>query len=141
MNDPDFSRCIRDAGGRVTAARLAVLRCLAAAEEPLTPDEVLEHLTQTPGHVPDRVTIYRAIDWLSAHGLVRRLATVGRAARYEPVEDREAHAHFQCRRCGQTRCLPAPSPTLPTLPPGYVAERVELVIHGLCAACRAGENA
>lgn len=140
MNDPDFPRCIRDAGGRVTAARVAVLRSLAAADEPLTPDAVLERLAQTAGPVPDRVTIYRAIEWLAAHGLVRQLATVGRAARYEAVEDRETHAHFQCRGCGQTRCLPAPPPPLPPLPTGYVAERVELVIHGLCAACRAGER-
>lgn len=140
MTDPDLSRRIRDAGGRVTTARLAVLRCLADAGEPLTPDEVLEHLARNSDHVPDRVTIYRAIDWLAIHGLVRRLATVGRAARYEPVEDREAHAHFQCRRCAQTRCLPAPTPPLPPLPPGYAAERIELVIHGLCAACRAGDT-
>jgi len=121
--------------GRVTAARWWILHTLWQAPHPLSPDEVGQAIAASAPHVPDRVTIYRTLEWLVSQGLARRIAASDRAARFEAVTDEPAHTHFLCQRCGQTWCLPAHTAPWPKLPDGFLAHHAELVIHGLCAGC------
>lgn len=121
--------------GRATAARWWALAILRQAEQPLTPDELFAATVAATPKAPDRVTVYRALDWLVAKGLVRRIAASDRAARYEAANDNPAHAHFLCTTCGRTWCLP-PHPTpWPPVPDGFVPREAELVIRGQCANC------
>lgn len=123
-------------GGRVTRTRLAVLEMLQHGTHPLSHDEIAEALASA-GIAHDRVTLYRALDWLVEQGLARRIAGGERAWRFEGVRDAgHRHAHFHCDRCGQVVCLeglqPAPATALPS---GFQVERADLVLHGQCAAC------
>jgi Fur family ferric uptake transcriptional regulator len=123
-------------GGRVTRTRVAVLEVLQASAHPLTHDEIAGALAGAD--LPhDRVTLYRALDWLVAQGIAQRLAGNDRAWRFEAVhQSGHQHAHFHCDRCGHVICLDNLSPAFAVaLPDGFQLERAELVFHGACADC------
>lgn len=123
-------------GGRVTRTRVAVIEALQASAHPLTHDE-LGHALAGAAIAHDRVTLYRALDWLVEQGIARRIAGSDRAWRFEMLRaDGHRHAHFHCDRCGQVVCLESLQPAFPiALPDGYLLDRAELVLHGACAAC------
>lgn len=133
---PSAREQIAARGGRVTRTRLAVLETLQGSAHPLSHDELGERLA-ADDIAHDRVTLYRALDWLIEQGLARRIAGGERAWRFEIVRGAaHRHAHFHCDRCGQVLCLEqletAPEAVLPV---GYSVERAELVLHGRCAEC------
>ncbi len=132
----DARTLIAARGGRVTRTRVAALDTLQQADGPLSHDEVGERL-DTAGIAHDRVTLYRALEWLVEQGLVRRIAGSDRAWRFEALRSADhRHAHFHCERCGQVLCLEDPSPTpVPRLPAGFALGHIEVVVHGACATC------
>lgn len=98
----------------------------------------------------DRVTLYRALEWLTKNGLAHKIAGDDRIWRFRAnAEDHShQHAHFRCTRCTRLICLDTPetshdphsSPLLPLLAPlplpqGYQSHSFELTVHGLCAEC------
>lgn len=122
-------------GGRVTRTRVAVVETLQASDHPLSHDEVGAALAAA-GIAHDRVTLYRALDWLVEQGIARRIAGGERAWRFEIGRDDHRHAHFHCDRCGQIVCLEAlPAASAAALPAGFQLDRAELVLHGACADC------
>lgn len=126
-------------GGRVTRTRVAVIEALQRSAHPLSHDEIGATLDGAGiGH--DRVTLYRALDWLVEQGIAQRIAGGERAWRFEIRRDGDhRHAHFHCERCGQIVCLEDVPAAAPTLPAGFAVARAELVLHGACADCgRAG---
>ncbi len=122
-------------GGRVTRTRVAVLHLLQSIPHPQSHDEI-GHALDTAGIAHDRVTLYRALDWLVEQGIAQRIAG-DRAWRFEAVRgENHRHAHFHCDRCGQVICLETIRPaTDAALPPGYRIDRAELVLHGACPQC------
>lgn len=123
-------------GGRVTRTRVAVIEALQASARPMSHEELGSSLAALD--VPhDRVTLYRALDWLVEQGIARRIAGSDRAWRFEAVRpDSHRHAHFHCDRCGRVICLESLQPTAAVaLPDGYRLDRAELVFHGACATC------
>jgi len=123
-------------GGRVTRTRIAVIETLLASDQPLSHDELGSMLAEID--IPhDRVTLYRALDWLVEHGIARRIAGGDRAWRFEAARaDGHRHAHFHCDHCGQVICLEHLEPSFSTvLPDGYRVDRAELILHGACASC------
>ena len=126
-------------GGRVTRTRVAVIEALQRSAHPLSHDEIGATLDGAGiGH--DRVTLYRALDWLVEQGIAQRIAGGERAWRFEIRRDGDhRHAHFHCERCGQIVCLEDVPAAAPALPAGFAVARAELVLHGACADCgRAG---
>jgi Fur family transcriptional regulator, ferric uptake regulator len=128
---------VRAAGGRATPARTAVLGLLRSVPQPLTQREVEDALTEA-GHAFDRVTLYRALEWLEANGLAHKISGEDRVWRFRSSGDgHHEHAHFQCRACGSTICLDgvAPPPAAKA-PRGYRVESSVLTLRGLCPACK-----
>ena len=69
-------------GGRVTRTRVAVIEALQRSAHPLSHDEIGATLDGAGiGH--DRVTLYRALDWLVEQGIAQRIAGGERAWRFE----------------------------------------------------------
>jgi len=86
-------------------------------------------------------TIYRTLGLLVEAGLVRKLQLNPNRAQYEALLGRRHHDHLVCTHCGaisefSDRRL---EEWLAELPEelGHLAQRHELTIYGLCAACRA----
>jgi len=121
--------------GRATPARVRVLEVLLDSPRALTHAEVESAIDSAD--CPDRVTLYRVLDWLVSKGLAHKISGEDRAWRFNAA-DRQSHghAHFHCTRCGQVFCLNELQPTLAlNLPPGYRYEKAELTVQGLCPRC------
>lgn len=127
---------ILNAGQRPTLIRTAVLSVLLETDDALSHTEVLERLL--PHGAFDRVTVYRALDWLVSQGLAHKVEGSGRAWRFQATrtETMHRHAHFQCGRCGKVFCLPDVHPNLPMqIPASFTVESIELNIKGICGDC------
>lgn len=132
----DAHALLRRVKGRVTPARLGVLGILLEADAALTHQEIEQQATQQ-GVTFDRVTLYRALDWLVEQGVAHKVNGPDRAWRYNAQAGTpHQHAHFHCRHCGQVFCLENLQPALLfSLPPGYRVEQVELNLQGYCPNC------
>jgi Fur family ferric uptake transcriptional regulator len=134
VSDDTLRQRIRDAGLRVTHARVAVLRVLHLAEMPTSHPEVYAAL-QTEGW--DRATLYRNLTDLTDAGLLRRVDLGDHVWRFELVSAPEgvgheaAHPHFLCTSCGDVTCLPdlTVAGTLPSARP------VTIQLRGECVRC------
>ena len=143
---------VREAGLRVTTARVRVLAELTASGDLLSHQDIEHRLGR---HPMDRVTLYRVLDSLVECGLVHRVSGNDRTWRFGVAhgatggakgaagagpgavqQAHDLHAHFQCSDCGKVVCLSevAAGRALP-VPRGYRAESVELTVRGRCPRC------
>ena len=135
--DAELAGLLRERGHRVTSPRLLIHRLLRDRGEHLTAEQVRSALAeQLPGtSVP---TIYATLELFEQLGLVRRLDMGPGAALYDPRTDR--HDHAVCRRCGRVEDLPGGGSLAAALrraqDNGFAADHAEIVVSGLCAACR-----
>ncbi|MDQ3805819.1 MAG: transcriptional repressor [Acidobacteriota bacterium] len=128
---------------------------LRGAELKLTPQRfaVLEYLTRAAGHPTaeqigaalnrrfpqaSRATVYNTLNALRDAGLVREVRLADGVARYESNID--PHHHFVCRVCGRLEDVPPGA--FAAEPPGeleggHAVEHFEVVLRGVCVACRA----
>jgi Fur family ferric uptake transcriptional regulator len=132
---------VREAATRATRPRIEILAVLLAAPRALSHAEIERQLRRKLGM--DRVTIYRVLDWLVAHGLAHRIPGDDRVWRFNAADEehaRQQHAHFKCNACGEVTCLETRVASRKVdLPAGYRPQEVELTVKGLCAGCtRAG---
>lgn len=84
-------------------------------------------------------TVYRNLNQLCEHGLIKRVGTVNGQERYDG--DVSPHAHFVCTRCGSIIDLPLNPPTQGYVEEcskqfGFEAESYEVHVKGLCQACK-----
>lgn len=113
-----------------------VLGVLAQRRCHLTAEEILASLNGI-----GTATVYRALEHLTALGLIRRLSLGKKSAVYEYV--RREHSHFVCSRCGGIFDIPADFS-------GMVGEAArvggnqvlfcEVTAHGVCQACLKQEH-
>jgi Fur family ferric uptake transcriptional regulator len=128
---------LRAAKLRATAARVAVLQCLARERFPLTHAEVTERLCEFGF---DQSTIYRCLSELAEAGLLARLDLGDSVRRFELLHDDHTgvseHPHFLCVDCGKIQCLDdfafRLTPKRGTAKLGTVTE---VLVKGHCAAC------
>lgn len=129
---------IRSSGARVTAARVGVLDFLLQQPNAVTHLQI-ETALDGPRRM-DRVTLYRALDWLIAQGFVHKVVSLDRVWRYRAnvaEVSHHNHAHFQCSGCGMMICLDKTRASLQALelPDGFRALSVDMTVKGLCSAC------
>ena len=133
---------LREAGLRVTAARLAVLDAIPPGSH-LDADQVATKVRDRLGRVSTQA-VYDVLRALTDAGLLRRVEIPGSpAARYERwLHDN--HHHLVCRSCGtvsDVACATGDAPCLvPTDPAGYAVDEAEVIYWGLCPACRTSEG-
>ena len=89
-------------GLRVSAARRLVLEALYAAGEPVTAERIA---TGLEGRLPrsDLASVYRNLETLEAHGIVRHFHLGHGPGRYAPAGD--AHDYIACEGCGTLRAV------------------------------------
>ena len=138
---------LRETGLRATAARIALVRAMAAAGGPLSHGEVCDRLRPDDADRGadarrfDQSTIYRGLTDLSDAGLLARVDLGDAVRRYEwlPADGADpVHPHHVCTGCGRIVCLegfalqltPASGPDRDAV--GSIGE---VVLRGLCGAC------
>lgn len=130
-------------GVKPTAMRLLVYRELERSTRPLSLKELEERMPQA-----ERSTIFRALSVFLERHLVHGIEDGGGAMRYETCTSNgscthdDLHGHFYCECCQRTFCLhQLPVPRV-SLPDGFQATTVSLMIKGICPECQAhGQNA
>jgi Fe2+ or Zn2+ uptake regulation protein len=135
--DERLAAALRAGGHRVTSQRLVLYRVLDELGRHASAEEIARASAERlPGlSLP---TVYATLDLFEELGLVRRVDAGGPAALFDPRT--EPHAHFSCRRCGAVVDLDAEvdaaAVEAAARAGGAEPDQVEVVLRGLCAACR-----
>lgn len=133
---------LREAGLKVTAPRLAVLRALDGH-----PHEGAEEIyRRVAGELPSTSlqAVYGVLGALTDAGVLRRIEPAGSPARYERrIGDN--HHHLVCTGCGRVEdvdCLVGEAPCLtPGDTHGFRMQRAEVTFWGRCPDCTAADAA
>jgi Fur family zinc uptake transcriptional regulator len=147
----DHDRCAADAlthaealcvkrGERLTPMRRNVLEVLAASHKPLGAYEIID-LVAARGARPAPITIYRALDFLTAQGLVHRiesrnafLACINNHVSGAPV------VFLICEHCGAVgeaaSGAVADSLNAAAKSAGFTPKSPVIEISGVCAHCK-----
>ena len=129
---------LRDAGLRVTAPRVAVLRVLADATDHPRIDQVLERVRSSGLSISTQAG-YDVGEALYRASLARRIEPAGGPARYE-ARVGDNHHHLVCRTCGAAADVDCAIGAAPCLDPsdaaGFVIDEAELTFWGLCPECQ-----
>ena len=132
---------LRDVTLRATAARVAVLKLLAANGVPMSHADVVEALAEFGF---DQSTLFRCLNEMADAGLLARLDLGDQTRRFELRESAGPaefnHAHFMCIDCGELSCMnefsiqitPSRGPRRDKL--GTVTE---VMMRGHCGRCEA----
>src|SRR5262249_14656153 len=149
--DHDHDRCAAEAithaekvcaarARKFTPIRRQVLQALLASHRPLGAYEVIEALARKMPR-PAPITVYRALDFLMANGLVHRIES--RNAYLACAHDHDAAAPVAfliCERCGSVREVPAApvarSLKSPARASGFAPKLSVVEITGTCAHCQ-----
>ncbi|WP_263379479.1 Fur family transcriptional regulator [Granulicella paludicola] len=134
MDVQEIRQKLEDSGLRCTTQRYAVMSFLMDHHEHPTAAEIYEAVNRVDPR-SSRATTYNNLNDLVEAGLVRQVASEGRAARYDARG--EQHHHFICDRCGNVEDLDwyeLPQPALASLGRRVVRD-TELIVRGLCTQC------
>lgn len=120
---------------RNTKQRDALQQVLAEATGPLS----VQELVLAAGRLVEGVgiaTVYRTLRLLEEEGQIHPVSLPDGEIRWE-ASDRGHHHHFQCRSCSRVLDLAGCPLHLhaESIPSGFVVERHEITLVGLCSAC------
>ncbi|TAL02070.1 MAG: transcriptional repressor [Rhodospirillaceae bacterium] len=126
---------------RFTSVRRRVLATVWASHAPIGAYDILAQLNAGGGRNAP-MAVYRALDFLLAHGLVHRVASLN--AFVGCAHPGEAHSHklgsqlLICRACGSVVEFDgrAVSAAVARAAPGFAIESEVIEISGLCPHCR-----
>ncbi|NKI27031.1 transcriptional repressor [Arenibacter sp. 6A1] len=90
----------------------------------------------------DRTTLYRTMKTFEKKGIVHQINDGSGTPKYAMCEqdcnceiDNDLHLHFHCTKCGETVCLTDYKIPNVSLPKGYLAEDMNLLVKGICDKC------
>jgi len=131
----------RHHGGRVTASRRLVVRCLLESGSHPTADELVSAVhRQDPG--VHRSTIYRNLEELERLGVVEHVHLGHGPATYHLTSDR--HGHLVCDSCGSQVEVPevvfAELARLAEERYGFEVRPRHFAVPGRCRRCRAQDG-
>ena len=120
-----------------TDSRRTILTLFLNSTDALTHGDI----EKAVGEKYDRVTIYRTLQTFEEKGIIHAIPTADNSIKYALCKEcsdghhHDEHVHFICRSCGKTICLDdVVSPRI-DLPEGYKAEKVQVVMEGVCREC------
>jgi len=128
---------LRAAGYRVTPQRLVIHRTLVELGSHVGAEELFEAVEERLPNV-SLPTVYATLEALENAGLVWRVAAGRGPALYDARPS--DHHHLVCRSCGAVEDVEAKlvldAALASAAKRGFAADGAEVVVHGLCAACR-----
>ena len=133
---PAIAAELREAGLRVTAARVALLKTVREGDH-LDVEAIAAGVRDRVGYVSLQA-VYDALHALTAAGLIRRIEPAGSPARFEGrIGDN--HHHIVCRSCGvvaDVDCAVGEAPCLTASDDhGFSIDEAEVIYWGLCPEC------
>jgi Fur family transcriptional regulator, zinc uptake regulator len=133
-------RICRERSQKLTPIRRQVLQALLASHRPLGAYEIIDALAKSMPR-PAPITVYRALDFLMANGLVHRIES--RNAFLACAHDHDAAAMVAfliCERCGSVGEIPAATMAqslgAAARATGFAPKLSVVEITGTCAHCQ-----
>src|SRR4051812_38182784 len=121
----------------VTDSRRKILSLFLVSNDALAHGDI----ERKAGEKFDRVTVYRTLQTFVEKGIIHTIPSSDNSVRYALCKDcteghhHDDHVHFVCSTCNKTICLDdIISPNI-TLPQGYSADSVQVLISGVCKDC------
>lgn len=121
----------------VTDSRKKILSLFLLSNDALAHGDI----EKKAGEKFDRVTVYRTLQTFVEKAIIHTIPTADNSVRYALCKDckegrhHDDHVHFVCVNCNKTICLDdVVSPRI-DLPASYIAEKVSVVINGVCKEC------
>ncbi len=130
---------LRRHGQRVTDARVAVWETLAGTDEHLTAESVAKRVAVMDPSI-NLASVYRSLALFEEIGEVRQSHLGPDRTAYWEVGHPDEHFHLVCRNCGTVdhhrgTLVRQIMDHLQGKEHGFVPERVELTVTGLCPNC------
>jgi Fur family peroxide stress response transcriptional regulator len=112
---------------RLTKNRSAVLEVLKCGTEALSAGEIHTKLPKM-----DLVTIYRSLDYLAEHKLIKKLSLNSQEAKFE--YQRVPHHHAVCTDCERVIHFTAPDEKIKELLgiKDFLVDELEVTVKGIC---------
>jgi Fur family ferric uptake transcriptional regulator/Fur family peroxide stress response transcriptional regulator len=139
--DHELTDALRERGQRVTSQRLVIHRALRELNRHVTAEQVLDMVRPAlPGvSLP---TVYATLELFEELGTVRRISRAPGPALYDPRP--EPHHHLVCTGCGRIDDVEATVDLAAVVRTarrsGFLPERSEVLVRGLCADCASGRQ-
>ena len=132
-----IARC-RDLGLRRTKALEELLATLVESDRPMTLAELSSSKRLTDQC--DKATVYRLLQRLTEHGIIRRLGLHERAAYFTLLQPGKHSDYLICTGCGKIEAVKAPCPVHDLEDEirektGYQGLYHELEFFGICPSC------
>ena len=122
---------------RPTAMRLLIFRFLLEKKTAVSLGNIEEYFDNC-----ERTTLYRTLKTFEENGIVHQIDDGTGISKYALCEpgcnceiEQDLHLHFHCTQCNETICLTQYKIPHISLPEGYRAEDVNLVVKGICKKC------
>jgi Fe2+ or Zn2+ uptake regulation protein len=137
-DDTALADALHREGMRVTPQRLVIARALRQLDRHASVEEVTSTVVEEFPNV-SVPTVYSALELLADLGFARRVTVAPGAVLYDPHTD--DHHHLVCTSCRSVTDVAFHVDTDEALASarrqGFTPDRAELVVTGLCRACRA----
>ena len=131
-------------GARLTDTRRAVLESLLSQSKPMTAYELLETLSNKTGRGWKPPTVYRALDFLVAQGIVTRLESRNAYTICAHIGVNHACVFFLCTCCGEAHEVMDESLERKLMEAadahGFHADHPVIEVEGICAKCHHGHE-
>ena len=134
-----YNRLLEDHGLRRTNFRKEVLSVFVRNKGKAIANAELESALKDF----DRITLYRTLKSFENKGLIHLAIDTSGQSKYalcgefcDVHQHADAHAHFHCSVCGETKCMDDISNDIYKLiPEGYVVDNIQLTFSGICSSC------
>lgn len=137
----EITALLRDSGGRVTAARRAVVRAVLDADHHHVTAAAVTAAVREKDPEFQESSVYRTLDRLVELGVLDHVHVGHGAAVYHLADEAHRHHHLVCDRCGTVIEV---SPTLldgvarrVARDHGFALDAGHFALSGICASCRA----
>lgn len=125
-------------GSRLTGQRRDVLDCVAQSHSAVGAYDIIERMASR-GPRPAPITVYRALDFLEAHGLVHKIESRNAFIACTHPHDGNPAGLLVCERCGLVAEFDAPAAfanlEAAATEQGFQVHRRVVELSGLCSAC------
>lgn len=127
---------------RLTELRRAVLELVWGGHEPIGAYALLDALKRSHPHAAPP-TIYRALDFLAAHGLIHRIESLNAYIGCDRPEEPHTGQFLICAKCSSAAEIDDPAVTLALSKSakglGFAVTRQTVELSGLCPTCQRAE--
>jgi Fur family transcriptional regulator, ferric uptake regulator len=117
-----------------TSCREGIIKAILSGSGAMSEDEIREQLE---GNY-DRTTFYRSFKTLREKGILHKIVVDNQLVKYaldSNTTGKSYHPHFFCFKCQKVSCMGSIQIPEFSLPKGFIASEVELIIKGKCAIC------